>query len=154
VIRRLRRRHLIAGTTVLALAPLGVILGVLARAPTLAPPALPTIEPVRMLARVPGLRVELGRFDAIADSVVLFVRATAPLPWPDPLLYWSPAPLVGDSVPEEARFIGELSRRAARATFARGTFASGGTLLVVDGARGRAVATVPAPPALAAEGSR
>jgi hypothetical protein len=148
MIRRLRRRHLIFGTTVLALAPVGLVIGILSRPAVPRRVELPVAEPGAALVRVPGLPVEAGGFGRTADSIVLVARSTASLAWPNPLLYWSPAPPVGDSLPDGAVFIATLSRRAARAAFVRTRLAVGGSLLIVDGARRRVVRTAPAPPGL------
>ena len=148
MIRRLRRRHLIVGTSLLALAPIALLVAGLSRPAPPKPidfpgaPAGPPLVPTE----IEGLSVAIGMIARSADSVSLVANALTSLDWADPLLYWSPSAPVGDALPEDAVFITRLSRRAALATIARSRFAAGGTLLIVDGAARRVVKTAPAPP--------
>jgi hypothetical protein len=157
VIRALRRRHLILGTIVLGLAPLAVAAALAARAPLGADSAVAIGPTSARLSTVTGLPIELGRERASGANnpeIGLVFRATEPPTIPDPLLYWARSLPQSDSIPSDAVLLGPLSGRRSAATLPAATLASGGVLLIVDGARRRIVARAPAPPVIGGNAAR
>ena len=125
MIRRLRRRHLVVGVTLLALGP--VALGVAARARP-HEPVNPNVgaTPPTVARPVPGLPLEIR-----TDSGSIAFRPTGPLRVPDPLLYWAPSTPRNASIPAGAVLIGSLGEdrtRPARALLT--AFGPGGYLLI------------------------
>ncbi|MDH4130976.1 MAG: hypothetical protein OEW17_04530 [Gemmatimonadota bacterium] len=142
MIRRLRRRHLVFGVSVLATAPALIALAIVVRAAEPRNEAMPGQDAGAPGTHLVGLPVEF-RLDSTAGTFTF--RATEPLHLPDPLLYWA-ATLPSDSaIPAGALLLGSLSPdRFTSAGAPLSALAPGGVLLIWDGGHGRFVTNGPA----------